>query len=171
MSLSVGTLNLKFMQRAAAQKAVASGTAAPAVVELPKGVDKAEEEAKWVLPARSRPATSKTAASATTKPSSSTASEAGPSRPKVQFVASYMPFVEDPVGAASGSAVSGGGRRAFGGWGDKPAAADDDDEDMSGAEDKAHSDDEVDAQTIRRKNKGKARDDGKVSPARSGQLV
>lgn len=93
MSLSSGTLNLKFMQRAAAR------SGAPAAVAEPTGPI-VEDANKWVLPRRGN-------------------AEAGPSKPRVQFVASYMPFLE--AGEAEGADGGDGGRRSFGGFGRKEA--------------------------------------------------
>lgn len=121
MSLSVGTRNLKFMQRAAAAKAQAEGKVAEAVPELPKGVDQAEEDAKWVLPRRAA------AAAAAAGSVAAGNAEAGPSRPKVSFVASYLPFVAEETFNP--------GRRAFGGFTakDDDDGADDGEEDGDGA--------------------------------------
>lgn len=99
MSLSSGTLNLKFMQRAKARAAV-SPSAAPSSTPTPapptpsaptpaQAEAIAAESEKWTLPSRFKPN-----------------AEAGPSRPKVTFVGSYLPFVEE--------AENSGGRRTFG---------------------------------------------------------
>lgn len=142
MSLSVGTLNLKFMQRAAAAKvrdeSASTGSPAPAPAApppLPKGTDQAEEDAKWFLPSRR-------AAPAAQAASTSTAG-AGPSRPRVNFVASYLPFVADEAP----------GRRAFGGFGEKPKEEEEaEDSDEEGVD----SEDEV---VEVKKAKGKRKDD------------
>lgn len=169
MSLSTGTLNLKFMQRAAARAvkseptrpspSASAGTSipgspapaqappTPAAVSTPareatttaatiKAEDEAEAAAKWVLPRRSN-------------------AEAGPStRPRVEFVASYMPFLEDDE---SGSTMA-PGRLTFG----RPAEAEEppsktgggDDDDGEFMSEDSDSEDEVE---VRRKAKGKAR--------------
>lgn len=125
MVLSTGTLNLKFMQRAAARAAkdepsapatpsasasavpstpaspapsapskAATPASAPAATPAPAAPAQDDEAgAKWVLPRRN--------------------AEAGPgpsTRPRVQFVASYLPFLEDED-APSGRAP---GRMSFG---------------------------------------------------------
>ncbi|WOO81463.1 uncharacterized protein LOC62_03G004985 [Vanrija pseudolonga] len=149
MSLSVGTLNLKFMQRAAAAKArdesvAAGGSPAPAPAApppLPKGTDQAEEDAKWFLPSRR---------AAPAVPASTSTAGAGPSRPRVNFVASYLPFVADEAP----------GRRAFGGFGDKPKEEDEEAEDSD--EEGVDSDGEV---VEVKKAKGKRRDDTTPQPA------
>ncbi|BEI84394.1 hypothetical protein CcaverHIS002_0409980 [Cutaneotrichosporon cavernicola] len=143
MVLSTGTLNLKFMQRAAARAAkteaptstaspvpasagpsasttpatpaspapsVATPVPAPAQPATPVLEDDAE--AKWFLPRRN--------------------AEAGPStRPRVQFVASYLPFLQDDesTGAASG-------RMSFGmAKVEEKRSGDEDDELMSDSDD------------------------------------
>lgn len=96
MSLSSGTLNLKFMQRAAARSGAPNSPAAAAPSSA--GATESEDANKWVLPRRKN-------------------AEAGPSKPRVQFVASYMPFLE--AGEAEGAEGGDGGRRSFGGFGKK----------------------------------------------------
>ncbi|KAL7420999.1 hypothetical protein Q5752_003883 [Cryptotrichosporon argae] len=104
MSLSVGTLNLKFMQRAAQR------SAQPAPPPLPKAVDVAEEAAKWVLP---RASTSRTAARSSPSAALGIKDEdegnagtgAGRAGPSVVVESSWAPF----VGAA--------GRMVFGDYG------------------------------------------------------
>lgn len=118
MSLSSGTLNLKFMQRAKARQQTtpstpgsAASTPAPTTPSAPsaptpaQAAEAAAEAEKWTLPSRFRGTRPKAAA--------------GPSRPKVSFVGSYLPFVEE--------AESSGGRRTFGAV--KSKAADDEDDD------------------------------------------
>lgn len=117
MSLSSGTLNLKFMQRAKARQqastptsAATSGAAtptpsAPSAPTPAQAAEAAAEAEKWTLPSRFKG----------TRPNAA----AGPSRPKVSFVGSYLPFVEE--------AESSGGRRTFGAV--KSKAAEEEDED------------------------------------------
>ncbi|CAK9779942.1 unnamed protein product [Cutaneotrichosporon oleaginosum] len=166
MVLSTGTLNLKFMQRAAARAAKAEPLApatsgsvsapaasapstpaspAPASITpsqaatpipamstpIPAAPADDEAGAKWVLPRRN--------------------AEAGPgpsTRPRVQFVASYLPFLEDeddgPTGMASG-------RMAFGMGAKLEEARDGDDND----EDEFISDSEDDV-AVRRDKKARA---------------
>lgn len=119
MSLSSGTLNLKFMQRAKARQqpspstpgsASATPTPTPNVPSAPTPAQAAEaaaEAEKWTLPSRFKG----------TRPNAA----AGPSRPKVSFVGSYLPFVEE--------AEASGGRRTFGAVKAKPADEFDDEED------------------------------------------
>lgn len=135
MSLSVGTLNLKFMQRGAAK----SGAAIPEA--LPRGVLAAEQEARWVLPRRT--GANASASTSELKPGVGASvpvdgSGAGPSRVggvRVSYESSYVPFI---------SPGGGGGRMKFGGFGqaeEQPEAEgkgegeeDDDGEDAPGAE-------------------------------------
>jgi hypothetical protein len=110
MSLSVGTLNLKFMQRGAAK----SGAAIPEAV--PRGVLAAEQEARWVLPRRT--GANASASTSERKPgidaSVDGSAPAGPSRAggvggvTVSYESSYVPFITE---------TGGGGRMRFGGFG------------------------------------------------------
>lgn len=126
MSLSSGTLNLKFMQRAKARQQAtpstpgsAASTPAPTTPSAPsaptpaQAAEAAAEAEKWTLPSRFKG----------TRPNAA----AGPSRPKVSFVGSYLPFVEE--------AEVSGGRRTFGAV--KTKAADEDDEEEDDEEDLA----------------------------------
>lgn len=125
MSLSSGTLNLKFMQRAKARAQAspsststpassAAATPAPSTPSAPTPAQAAEaaaEAEKWTLPSRFK------------RPNAT----AGPSRPKVSFVGSYLPFVEE--------AESSGGRRTFGAPKAKPEADDGEEKDDEDLED------------------------------------
>lgn len=100
-----------------------------------------EEEGKWTL----RRPTPVTAA-------------AGPSRPRIQFVDSYLPFVEPaPREVEVVGLGGGGGRMAFGGFGTKEEVAEEDEEEgMEGMD----SEDEP-SEVVTRKPKDKNSSKGK----------
>lgn len=132
MVLSTGTLNLKFMQRAAARaaKTEPAASAVPAAVPVSVPGSAAPSSVASPLPASPAPAPPAAMAAPPTPvsvytPADSTEDDAGakwvlprrnaeagpgPSTQRVQFVASYLPFLEDeePV---SGMAP---GRMSFG---------------------------------------------------------
>ncbi|KAK4687686.1 hypothetical protein P7C73_g2425, partial [Tremellales sp. Uapishka_1] len=132
MSLSTGTLNLKFMQRAAAKAPPATGTSSshePVVL--------VEDEAKWVLPKAG-------------------STSAGPGPPeadsRVSFETSYLPFLEREAEGSS----SGPGRRAFGGFG----AVVIDEHGEEDGEGEGNDNDEMERPRGKAKGKGKEREVG-----------
>lgn len=168
MALSTGTLNLKFMQRAAV--AAARAAKSEPAARPSTSVSAAASTTGSPLPASPAPPAPATPApeSATAVPDDDAAAkwvlprhsnaEAGPStRPRVQFVASYMPFLEDEDSNTGMSP----GRLSFGIVSAEPAETQAGGDDDDGDFDMSDSDDEV---AVLRKDKGKGRAETKVCP-------
>ena len=147
MSLSSGTLNLKFMQRAAAKASLSSSndTTQPNTTTLqtqseaksltsthaPVAESPSRATLHWILPSRARPVPSSSSSSSAPDLHSTRAqdelgeSSTSSSLGRIRFETSYLPFLTHHEQSGSGGQVehegsssrSGGGRISFGGFG------------------------------------------------------